>query len=147
MKRAILVALGSGAIIASAAALGIGVAKAPEREAPSRTEYQAALAGIEAARAQALASCDEIAGNGKELCQAQAGARETIRVADLEASFRRTRDSARNAQRSRIEARYLVERAACGTLGGLKRDRCLIAAHATRGRALLQAAAPYQTRS
>ena len=61
--------------------------------------------------------------------------------------MKRTQESARNAQRARIEARYQIERAACATLGGLKRDRCLIATHATRGRALLEAAAPYETRS
>ena len=99
MRRAILVALGTGTIIASAAALGIGVPPAPQ-----------------------------------------------ARVSDLAGSFR-TLDSARNAQRARIEARYTLDRAGCAALGGIKRDRCLIAAHATRGRALLEAAAPYETRS
>ena len=147
MRRTVLVALGTGTVIASAAALGIGVALTPEKQAPSRVAYEAAFAGIDAARPHALARCEAIAGNGKELCRAQAGAAETIRAANLESRFRRTQDSARNAQRARIEARYLVDRAACGVLGGFKRDRCLIAAHATRGRALLEAAAPYETRS
>ena len=145
MKRAVLVALGTLTVIGSAAALG--VAMSPESQAPSHVAYEEALAGIDAARPHALARCEAIAGNGKELCRAQAGADETIRVAELESRFRRTQESARNAQRARIEARYLVERAACGALGGFKRDRCLIAAHATRGRALLEAAAPYETRS
>jgi hypothetical protein len=147
MRRAILVALGTGAVIASAAALGIGVAGTSESQALGREQYDAAMAGIEAARSQSLARCEEAAVNGRELCRAQASAAEMIRVADLEAMLRRTQDSARNAQRARIEARYQVERASCATLGGLKRDRCLIAAHATRGRALLEAAAPYETRS
>jgi hypothetical protein len=105
MRRAILVALGIGTIITSAAALGIGVALAPETHSAARQEP----AGVVA--------------------------------------MQRARDSARTAQRARIEERYLAERAACAPLGGLKRDRCLIAAHATRGRALLEAAAPYETRS
>ena len=146
MKRAVLAALGTLTVIGSAAALG--VAMTPESQAPSRVAYEEALADIDAARPHDLARCEAIAGNGKEVCRAQAGcADETIRVAELESRFRRTQDSARNAQRARIEARYLVERAACGALGGFKRDRCLIAAHATRGRALLEAAAPYETRS
>lgn len=147
MRRAILVALGTGAVITSAAALGIGVALGPESQSLGRAQYDAAMAEIEAVRADSLARCDEAKGNGRELCRAQAGATEMVRVADLEASYRRTQDSARNAQRARIEARYQVERASCATLGGLKRDRCLIAAHAMRGRALLEAAAPYETRS
>ena len=147
MRRAILVALGIGAVITSAAALGIGVAALAESKSLAREHYDAAMAGIESARADWLARCDDAKGNEKELCRAQVGAAEMIRVADLEASYRRTQDSARNAQRARVEARYQLERAACAALGGLKRDRCLIGAHATRGRALLEAAAPYETRS
>ena len=143
MKRAVLVALGTGTIIASAAALAIGVASAPPL---TRAQYHAGLAAIEASQYQALAQC-EIASKSKEVCSAKVGAEESIRVADLEASFRRTHTAARNTQRARIEARYDVERAACAALGGFIRDRCLIAAHATRGRALLHAAAPYESRT
>ena len=144
MKRTILVALGTGTVIASAAALGIGVAAKPDAQSPTRAQYEAALTRIEAAREERVAHCDAAAGNAKELCRARAEAMEIIGIADIEASFRRTRESARNAQRARIEARYQLERAACGALGGIKRDRCLISAHATRGRALLEAAAPYE---
>ncbi|MBC8022767.1 MAG: hypothetical protein H7Y14_06590 [Burkholderiales bacterium] len=56
-------------------------------------------------------------------------------------------DSARRAQRDGIDARYLADRAKCDALGGLRKDRCLIDAHARKGRALLEAAAPYSTRS
>jgi hypothetical protein len=105
MRRAILVALGIVTIASSAAALGIGVALAPETQPVAGMKY--------------------------------AG----------EVAIHRARDSARGAQRARIEERYLAERAACAPLGGLKRDRCLIAVHAQRGRALLEAAAPYETRS
>jgi hypothetical protein len=52
----------------------------------------------------------------------------------------------RVAQRERIEARYLVDRAKCSDMGGIKRDNCLIASHAARGRDLLEAAAPYEMR-
>jgi hypothetical protein len=68
------------------------------------------------------------------------------RASNMAETFRAL-DSARIAQRARIEARYTAERAACDALGGVKRDRCLIAAHAARGRALLEAAAPYEPRS
>ena len=54
--------------------------------------------------------------------------------------------SARASQRERIDSRYQAERAQCDALGGVRRDRCLIAAHAHRGHALLEAAAPYQAR-
>jgi hypothetical protein len=100
MKRAILVALGTGAVITSAAALSIG--NAYTRSAPA-----APLSEFEQARATW---------------------------------------SARAAQRAQIEERYLAARAECDALGGAKRDRCLIAAHAFKGRLLLETQAPYEVR-
>ena len=68
-------------------------------------------------------------------------------MADIEANFRRTQEAARVAQRSRIEARYHVDRTRCASQGGAKRDRCLVSAHAVRGSVLMELAAPYDTRS
>jgi membrane-bound lytic murein transglycosylase B len=149
MKRAIRIALGTGTIIAGAAALSIGAAfhAAPQEEIIGRTQYNAALAGIEAARPLVQARCERQSAAGREQCRAQAEADEMLRVAQIENGFRRDRESARGEQRARIEARYNVERAKCVALGGLQRDRCQITAHATRGRALLELAAPYEIRS
>ncbi|HUQ28502.1 MAG TPA: hypothetical protein VM051_07905 [Usitatibacter sp.] len=55
--------------------------------------------------------------------------------------------TARQAQRDVIDARYQSDRARCDALGGLRRDNCLIDAHARKGRAMLDAAAPYTERS
>ena len=96
MKRAIFIALGTGAVITSAAAftasIGDDVQPAP------RGAYQVAM----------------------------------------------QHQSARERQRARIEARYQADRASCDALGGYKRDKCLIRAHAAKGRAMLEAAAPYE---
>jgi hypothetical protein len=147
MKRAILVALGTGAVISSAAALGIGAAISTAPNTMTKSEYDAALAGIESSREQVWARCDDLAGAERDICRAEAGAAEMVRVADIEESFRRTHDAAREAQRARIDAKYQVARAKCQALGGFKRDKCLISAHATRGRALLDAQAPYELRN
>ena len=58
----------------------------------------------------------------------------------------RTREAARAEQRERIEQRYLAERGRCASLGGFQRDKCLVKAHANKGRAMLEAAAPYEVR-
>ena len=58
----------------------------------------------------------------------------------------RTLESARSEQRMRIEERYSAEREACSALRGFPRDKCLVKAHANRGRAMLEAAAPYEVR-
>jgi hypothetical protein len=58
-----------------------------------------------------------------------------------------TLEAARRAQREAIDARYQADRAKCDDVGGVRRDRCLIEAHARKGRALLEAATPYATRN
>jgi hypothetical protein len=40
-----------------------------------------------------------------------------------------------------------VARAKCQAVNGSKRDHCLVKAHAGRGRALLEAQAPYEIRN
>ena len=54
--------------------------------------------------------------------------------------------AARTELRARVEARYEADRAKCAALHGAQNDACLIAAHAARGRALLEAAGPYERR-
>jgi hypothetical protein len=97
MKRAIIVALGVGTVVTSAAALSIGNNAIP---------------------AQHPSAPDEL-------------------------SRARIQGAAREAHREVIEARYREARARCDALGGLQRDHCFIKAHAVRGRALLEAHAPY----
>jgi hypothetical protein len=58
----------------------------------------------------------------------------------------RTREAARAEQRDRIHARYLAERERCAALKGYQREKCVVKAHANKGRALLEAAAPYEVR-
>ncbi|HXF80587.1 MAG TPA: hypothetical protein VN598_17105 [Usitatibacter sp.] len=103
MRRSILVALGIGTIVTSAAAIGITATVLPEPVTAARGD----LTFTEMKRVEA---------------------------------------SAREAQRARIDVRYEAERARCEALGGVRHDRCLISAHARRGHALLEAAAPYQVR-
>lgn len=145
MRRAIFVALSTGAVISSAAAIGIGAA-GPDSQTISRAQYESALTGVEVARASLAAQCDSRAGSDQEICLTEAAAHELVLAAELEARFRGTETSARELQRARIDGRYQVDRARCGAQSGIKRDRCLIRAHATKGRALLDAAAPYEVR-
>ena len=145
MRRAIAVALGTGAFISSAAALSLSGNESSNTEV-GRKEYEISLQRVAAAKPVALSRCEALPAADKELCRTEAEAREMVRVAEIEQEYRRTETSARALQRARVDARYQVERARCGTLAGYKRDRCLIRAHAARGRALLEAASPYEVR-
>lgn len=147
MKRAIVVTLGVGAVITSAAAIGIGAAQ--QDTAPQSMtvhEYHSAQRAVELDRLHAGMRCDALAEGAREVCLAEANGASILRAAEIESAYRRDQSSARALQRAKIEARYQVDRAQCGALGGHKRDRCLVRAHATKGRAMLEAAAPYEVK-
>jgi hyperosmotically inducible periplasmic protein len=145
MRRAMLVALGTGAIIGSAAAFSIGASEG-SGTALTQEQYEGKVRALQAARTARAARCDAATGFEREFCRIELDAEHAVRIADVEAAYRRSREATRAAQRARIEARYQVERAKCGALGGFKRDKCLVQVHATRGRAMLHAAAPYEVR-
>ena len=69
MKRSILVALGIGTIISSAAAIGIGAAWNSAPRSMTRAQYDSTLADIETVRPLVLARCDALPGLEKELCR------------------------------------------------------------------------------
>lgn len=146
MKRAILVALGTGALISSAAAIGIGMTSAASPEGLTRASYDLQLAQLRAQHASATAACESLRSAARDLCRAEADATVAVGSADLRAAFERTQEAARDAQRTRIESRYQVRRAHCQAQGGFKRDKCSVSAHAERGRALLDVAGPYAVR-
>jgi hypothetical protein len=145
MRRAIFVALGTGAFITGAAAISIAGAGSAVQSI-SLEQYESARQALDAGRERAIARCDAQSTAERELCRSEAGAVHRVRAAEVEQQFRRTHQSARELQRARIDARYQVERTRCAMLGGFKRDKCLVQAHATRGRAMLDAAAPYEAR-
>lgn len=148
MRTAIFVVLGTSAFISSTAALSIGAGSTVPLQGVDRNGYYAALAVLDTAREQTMVRCASLASDAeREVCRAEAGAMETVRTAEIEQAYRRTEGSSRALQRARIDARYQVARAHCQAMGGLKRDKCLVQAHAVRGRAMLEAAAPYEMRS
>jgi len=146
MKRAIVIALGTGALITSAAALSL--TETPETSTTlAPAEYASELQRIEQGASAVATACDAFLAPVDEWCRTEAQAARLVRAAEIEQAYRRTPQSARALQRARIDARYQLERARCGALGGFRRDKCLVQAHAARGRALLEAAAPYDGRS
>lgn len=146
MKRSILVALGTGAVISSAAAFSVGAGDESAARL-TQSQYSAKVRAIEASRSAGVAECDAKPGIERDFCRVEVDAEQAVRSADAEAAYRRTQQASRAAQRARIEARYQVERARCAALGGLKRDQCMVQVHAVRGRAMLDAATPYEVRS
>lgn len=146
MRRAILVALGTGAVITSAAAIGVGAALSPSEVNMTRAQYDAAQQRLNAVRAFAAARCESLDTTQNTICLAHVRGEHRMRSADLELAFRHSEPAARDAQRARIDARYEIDRAGCEPLRGLRKDDCLVQAHARKGRMLLEASAPYAAR-
>ena len=146
MRRAIFVALGTGAFIGSAAAISIGAGATSGDQGMGLEQYQAAMASIHAAREAAWTRCDGIAAAERDTCRIEVSGLTAVRAAEAEQAYRRTEGTARALQRARIDARYQADRSRCATLAGYKRDKCLVQAHATRGRAMLDAGGPYEVR-
>ena len=145
MKRAIVVALGTGALITSAAALSL--TDTPEVSGSmARAEYDRARVELQDGMTRVMAACGAFLAPVDEWCRTEAQAAGMVREAEIEQAYRRTPQSARALQRARIDAKYQLDRARCGALGGYRRDKCFVQAHAAKGRALLEAAAPYEAR-
>ena len=97
MKRAILVALGTGAIISSAAALSVGTASIPRNNPPAHNEYDqsrirmaardAEREAIDARYLAARAECDALGGRKRDNCLINAHAARGRALLDTHAPY------------------------------------------------------------
>ena len=126
-----------------------GAAIAPAwRDAPH--EWAGFLEGLEKERIEAAykadkARCDELSGNGKDVCVTQAKAKERIANADLEARAKGTAKARYDAQVVRAEAEYDVAKEKCDDLAGNQKDVCEKEAKAIEVKAKADAKAAYKS--
>lgn len=139
MKRTTLYATLVGALLVSAAALGISTAVDSPRSLMSPTDFGESRKAIEADARLALGTCRDLDGLPKDLCKAQARAEERVRKADLEANYRGTVAAAAEAKLARAKARYDVARAQCSDQHGEDKLVCLRSARAEKAKALTEA--------
>ena len=101
----------------------------------SKAEYNAmrdrATADAKAMRAR----CDELSGNRKDVCIAEAKATEARKKAEAEAAYKNTPNAARDARVAAADADYDVAKARCGAQTGNDRKLCLAQADAARRKA------------
>ncbi|HXN16088.1 MAG TPA: hypothetical protein VN878_06905 [Usitatibacter sp.] len=139
MNRTTLYATLIGALLVSAAALGIGAAADSPRSLMSPSDYSQSKRAIEAEKRLALARCRLLDGLSKDLCKAQARAEERIQKADLEARYRGTVGAAAEARLARAKAQYDIAKTKCGDLRGDEKSACLQSAREEKTRALAEA--------
>jgi hypothetical protein len=118
----------------STIALAMGLAFGAAAMAQNRThdEYQAKADGIETAYRSDAARCGSFAANAKEVCIAEAKAREKVAKADLEALYKPGDESAYQARDARAEADYAVAKQKCDALAGNTKDTCVAQAQEAR---------------
>ena len=139
MKRTNVYLTSFLAVFLSAAALGIGATVDTPPTLMSRADYAKGKQAIEAETRVAFARCRGETGTARDICKAEVRGEERVKIADLQARYRGTVDSAEDARLMRAKVQFDVARARCGSRSGEARIDCLRSAREDRTRALEQA--------
>lgn len=140
MKRPTVYITALGAVLISLAALGIGAAVDTPSTLMSRGDYNTGKKAIEAETKVALSACRDAEGTAKDICKAEARAREQMKKADLQARYHGTVAAAEEARLAHARAAYDLAKARCGIEKGEARVECLRSARQDKGKTLEPAA-------
>lgn len=122
--------------------LGVGAAvAAPGDPAVSREAVKAEKSRIAAEYKSDKERCGGLAGNAKDVCEAEARGKQRIAEADLAARAKSTPKAHYDARVARAEAEYLVAKERCDDLSGNPKDVCLKEAKAAEAQAKADAKA------
>lgn len=105
----------------------------------TKQQYEAAKARIEAQYKADGKLCRSLAGDRRDVCDAQARGREKAERAQLEARYRPDPEKRLQAKIATAEANYQVAKEKCDALGGKAEDRCERQAKAAKEAAVRQA--------
>jgi hypothetical protein len=86
----------------------------------------------------AMEKCDQMKGNEKEVCVAEARAARTKARAEADAASKNTSSARRKAQVDIAKAEYNVARAKCKAMEGDAQDKCVEAAKQERAKSTLE---------
>jgi hypothetical protein len=109
--------------------------------AMTKTDYTQAKERASADYKAAIAHCDTLAGNPKDVCKAEAKAAEKKAKAEAEAAYKNTDKARRDARIEVAEANYMVAKAKCDAMSGNAKDVCVKEAKATETKAKADAKA------
>src|SRR4051812_20813737 len=103
-------------------------------QALSKDVYKADKDKIEADSKAAKATCGKLTGNAKDVCQAEAKAKEKIDKAELEARYKNTDKARYDAQVAKVDAEYSVAKEKCDDKTGKDKDVCVKEAKAAQAK-------------
>jgi hypothetical protein len=111
----------------------------------THASYQALEKQIEADHRVARAACGSLAGNGREVCIAEAKGKASVARAELEDQHRPGAPRHNAVRVAKAEAEYAVARQRCDDKGSNEKDVCVQEAKAGRVRALADAKVRLET--
>ena len=118
-------------LIALAAAVSVAVV-APGYAAMTKESYKSTTQQIDATFKADKEQCKSLKGNAKDVCMAEAKAKQKTAKADAEAEYKNTAKARADARMARADAEYLVAKEKCDDLAGNKKDVCIKEAKAAR---------------
>jgi hypothetical protein len=128
-----------------AVALGLAFSAGAMAEGISKADYQAGKDKIAAEYKSTKAACDSLSGNKSDICVADAKGKEKVAIAELEASYKPSRETRYEARVAKAEADYAVANERCDDLAGNTKDVCVKEAKAAEVTAKADAKAQMKT--
>ena len=111
----------------------------------TKSQYDDAKTRAEADYKMEREKCDNLAGNAKDICVAEAKANMMRAEAKAKAAYKNTRSAWYDQQVKNADADYLVAKEKCDDLGGNDKDVCVKEAKAARTKAIADAKAQRKT--
>jgi len=125
MKRTTLTVL--------AAAIGLAFGAAAQAEGKmTKSEHATAKAAIEADYKATRASCETSEGNAKDICEARAKGAERVALAELNATYKPSREARYEVKIVKADAVYALAIEECDEKAGNSKDVCVKEARAAR---------------
>lgn len=129
-----------------AAAIGLAFATAAFAGATmSKPEHSAAKGSIAAGYKSDKAGCDSLAGNGKDICMAEARGREKVALAELQATYEPSDKARYEVRIAKAQAAHSVAKEKCDDRAGNAKDVCLKEAASAQTAAKADAKAQMKT--
>lgn len=88
-------------------------------------QYRSGKDGIAAEHKAANAACGSFSGNAYDICKAEAGGKEKVARAELEAKYQPSEDAMYKLRVARADADYSINRQKCDDLAGNVKDVCV----------------------
>ena len=111
-------------LTALSAAIGLAMSAGAMGAGISEAQYRSEGQRIAARHTNEQVSCESMAGNSKDVCQAEANGRESVAKAELEASYQDSSKNRYEVGMARANAAYAVANEKCDDAAGNVQDVC-----------------------